>query len=55
MGILVMRGRLMTDDFKLRERASKWINAIKELYKAEDYVAFSPKAELAEIGGFKMI
>ncbi len=53
MGILVMRGRMMTDDFKLNTRASKWINAIKSLYKAEDYVP--AKKEMVEIGGFKMI
>ena len=53
MGILVMRGRMMTDDFKLNARASKWINAIKSLYKAEDYAP--QKLEVAEIGGFKMM
>lgn len=53
MGILVMRGRLMTNDFTLNVRASKWINAIKSLYKAEDYVP--AKKEMIEIGGFKMI
>ncbi len=55
MGILVMRGRLMTDDFKLNPRASQWINAIKELYAAEDYVTNSSAVAPAEIGGFKMI
>ncbi|MDZ4716178.1 MAG: biotin carboxylase [Cytophagales bacterium] len=55
MGILVMRGRLMTDEFKLRPRASQWISAIKGLYKAEDYVARTKQVEMAEIGGFKMM
>jgi biotin carboxylase len=55
MGILVMRGRMMTDEFKLVPRALKWINSIKELYKAEDYNPVGSKAEAVEIGGFKMI
>ena len=28
MGILVTRGRMMTDDFELNERSKKWIAAI---------------------------
>ena len=56
MGILVMRGRLMTDDFKLKPRAVSWINAIKALYKSAPFTATTaPKPELAEIGGFKMM
>lgn len=56
MGILVMRGRLMTDDFQLKPRAIKWINAINSMYKAQPFtVPKPPKAEAAEIGGFKMI
>jgi hypothetical protein len=35
MGILVMRGRLMSDDFKLQERAQRWIKAIRHQYKAD--------------------
>lgn len=53
MGILVMRGRLMTDDFKLRPRAQKWINAIKGMYKAEPLAPTAPKH--TEIGGFKFV
>jgi len=55
MGILVMRGRLMTDDFKLRARAEKWIKAIKSMYKAVDYMPTPAKPQAAEIGGFKMM
>ena len=53
MGILVMRGRLMTDDFKLKPRAISWINAIKRSYASApiDVVKAAP----AEIGGFKMM
>jgi biotin carboxylase len=32
MGILVSRGRMMTDDFQLTERAKNWIHAIKSKY-----------------------
>jgi len=56
MGILVMRGRLMTDDFQLTERAKKWINAIRSHYKSsplEQNEAIEEK--LAEAGGFKFL
>ncbi|HCR53018.1 MAG TPA: biotin carboxylase, partial [Cytophagales bacterium] len=56
MGILVMRGRLMTDDFKLRPRAEAWINAIKRSYASEPFVPTkAARPETAEIGGFKMM
>ncbi len=32
MGILVTRGRMMTDDFKLTHRANNWINAIRSKF-----------------------
>ncbi len=35
MGILVTRGRMMTDDFQLNHRAKHWINAIRKQYAAE--------------------
>jgi glutathione synthase/RimK-type ligase-like ATP-grasp enzyme len=35
MGILVSRGRMMTDDFKLNPRAKGWIHAIKSQYSSE--------------------
>jgi hypothetical protein len=34
MGILVMRGRMMTDDFRLLERSKKWLKAIKHEFKS---------------------
>ncbi len=34
MGILVSRGRMMTDDFKLTQRAKDWIQAIRSKYTA---------------------
>ena len=35
MGILVSRGRMMTDDFKLNARAKKWITAIQGQYASQ--------------------
>lgn len=35
MGILVTRGRMMTDDFKLNNRAKHWIKAIRSQFKSE--------------------
>ncbi len=35
MGILVSRGRMMTDDFKLNARAKNWINAIRGKYTSQ--------------------
>ncbi len=56
MGILVMRGRLMTDDFKLEQRALDWMNGIRKMYKSEPYVATkNAMVEAPEIGGFKML
>lgn len=55
IGILVLRGRLMTDDFQLKDRAKTWIKALKD-----EYVGVAPSNESlaqkeAEIGGFKMM
>jgi hypothetical protein len=35
MGILVARGRMMTDDFKLTKRAKSWIEAIHSKYASQ--------------------
>jgi hypothetical protein len=35
MGILVSRGRMMTDDFKLNQRAKNWITAIRGKYVSQ--------------------
>ena len=55
IGILVLRGRLMTDDFQLKDRAKSWIKALKD-----EYIGVEPTNEHlanreAEIGGFKMM
>ena len=56
IGVLVMRGRLMTDDFELTDRARNWITQIKGLYKVEE-PSNQNKAgsQVAEIGGFKIM
>ncbi len=55
MGILVMRGRLMSDEFELSERAKTWIDAIHGLYRSNPLEQPDPAASRAdEIGGFKM-
>ena len=56
LGILVTRGRLMTDDFQLNDRAKAWINGIRAQYSARPPIEFSPQPEVpAEIGSFKML
>lgn len=57
MGILVMRGRMMTDDFLLTERSKKWLAAIKGEYKSVIPGAHGSNGHghLLEIGGFKMM
>ena len=35
IGILVLRGRLMSDDFELSNRGKRWIRAIRSQYKSE--------------------
>lgn len=56
IGILVMRGRLMTDDGALSERARAWIAAIHGMYKSKPLPpreAASSRVE--EIASFKMM
>ena len=56
IGIVVVRGRLMTDKFNLKPRAKKWINAIKSHYKSEPISnTNNPNNEVLGVGGFKMM
>ncbi len=57
IGILVMRGRMMTDDFQLTPRAKKWLTAIRGEYKSvvPGQQAANGHEHLLEIGGFKMM
>ncbi len=55
MGILVMRGRLMTDSFLLSARAKGWIDGLRALYKSEAPTNQNMVQEIQEVGGFKMM
>lgn len=55
IGILVLRGRLMTDNFQLKDRAKKWIKAIKDQYVSVDPSSAQLSIKEAEVGGFKMM
>lgn len=56
LGILVTRGRLMTQDFQLTERAKAWIHGIKAHFEAKEPVRIGAEAQaLATVGSFKMI
>lgn len=56
LGILVTRGRLMTADFQLNERAKTWIRGIKAHFEAKEPARVGAEAQaLTTIGGFKMI
>ncbi len=56
LGILVSRGRMMTDEFGLTERAKKWIDGIRAQYKSESPNDFHNAYQApAEIGNFKMM
>jgi len=49
MGILVTRGRMMTDDFQLTDRAKTWINAIHGKYSS---VLVEDHREVSNSGAF---
>jgi hypothetical protein len=57
IGILVMRGRMMTDDFQLTDRAKAWLNAMRAEYVSVVPGAPGPADSPAplEIGRFKMM
>jgi hypothetical protein len=56
LGILVMRGRLMSDDFQLSERGKRWIKGLRAHYKANiiDIGSLSEE-ELFATGDFKIM
>lgn len=56
LGILILRGRLMTDDFQLTERAKLWIRELRNHYKADviDWGSYT-EADLPEAGDFKIL
>jgi hypothetical protein len=59
LGILVTRGRLMTDDFQLTTRARNWIDGIRAHFStidpAADPAALAPPRPLPAVGSFKIL
>ncbi len=55
LGIIVLRGRLMTNNFKLNQRAEKWIKAIRSHFGSVAYHATPDETKQPEIGGFKLM
>jgi len=55
LGILITRGRSMTDDFTLNARAHHWIEGIKALYQAEPLVAAAADDAPPAAGAFKIL
>jgi D-alanine-D-alanine ligase-like ATP-grasp enzyme len=56
LGILVMRGRLMSDDFQLSERAKLWIKALHSQYKSDLIdISLLSDEDLIEAGDFKIM
>jgi biotin carboxylase len=54
LGILITRGRSMTDDFKLNERAQRWIKGLKSYYYGKPLGAVQEPAAPAA-GAFKIL
>ncbi|MGZ3866908.1 MAG: biotin carboxylase [Bacteroidia bacterium] len=56
LGILVMRGRLMSDDFQLSERGKRWIKALRAHYRSEIIdPGLLTEEDLLATDGFKML
>ncbi len=58
LGILITRGRLMTDDFQLNERAHAWIKGLRKLYKGQPLESAPAEAHPAfslDAGAFKIL
>ncbi len=56
LGILVMRGRLMSDVFQLSERAKRWIKALRAQYKSDLIdISLLSEEDLIEAGDFKIM
>ncbi len=56
LGILVMRGRSMTDDFQLTKRARQWINGIRSKFEGKPLTSIESSAQpVNDLGGFKIM
>ena len=53
LGILVTRGRLMTEDFQLNDRAKAWIDGIRGQFKTKPVDETEDSPEVSD--GFKML
>ena len=51
-----MRGRLMSDDFQLSERAKRWIKGLRAQYKSDLIdISMLSEEDLIEAGDFKIM
>jgi hypothetical protein len=56
LGILVMRGRQMSEDFQISERAKRWIRAIRSHYRSHIIdPGVLDENDILEADGFKML
>lgn len=56
LGILIMRGRLMTNEFELTPRAKKWIREIRSHYKTDLLESYETEEDLlSQAEGFKYL
>jgi hypothetical protein len=56
LGILITRGRLMTKNFKLNERAQAWIKGMRDHYRARPMtIGSGPAPAEIEPGAFKIL
>ena len=55
LGILITRGRLMTRDFILNERAHRWIDGIRANYAAIPLEEIQPATAAPVAGAFKIL
>ena len=54
LGILVTRGRLMTDEFELNERARAWVAGLGERYRTQAVAGIAPPVEPSPAHLFKL-
>jgi biotin carboxylase len=55
LGILISRGRMMTDKFELNTRARQWINAIRSRFVGKPLAPAQAATITPEIGNFKLL
>ncbi len=55
LGILITRGRLMTPDFQLTERARAWIRGIRSYFEAREVPTTVEVPAMEKIASFKMV